>query len=143
VTDRGVLGKPPGGQQCVPGGRRAPCRSRAAGAAGGQPGRLGPCRRRGAVGVRRRIGAAGRSCPELRGCAGCSGGYRVRRRAGRGVPASSGRGEGAFCGTLGAVVLGRFSSLFVSLLKYSFYTYLFHLLSFKNYSLHFSSALAV
>jgi len=48
---------------------------------------------------------------------------RSRRRVGRGVPAGSGRGGGAFRGVLGAVVSGRFSSLL--LLKYSCYTSLF------------------
>jgi len=90
------------------------------------------------------IGAASGGCPEPRGWAGYSRGYRVRQWAGRGVPASSGRGEGAFRGVLGAVVSGRFSSLLLIALKIVFLHLLFfHLLSFKNYSSHFSSALAV
>jgi len=99
VTDRGVRGKAP---------------RRAAVPAGGPPG-SGSC-----------WGAAwpARSVSEARSwwrCGAASeGGYRVHRWAGRGVPSSSGRGEGAFCGVLGAVVLGGFSSLLRIALKIFF-----------------------
>jgi len=56
-------------------------------------------------------GGLPRTASEPRGCSGCTGGYWVRWRAGCGVPARSGRGEGAFRGVLGAVVLGCFSSI--------------------------------
>jgi len=75
------------------------------------------------VGGEERRGCGAASEPPAgaaRSCAECSGSYRVRRRAGRGVPASCGRGEGAFRGVLGAVVLGRFSSLLRIALKIFF-----------------------